>query len=1154
MAQDDGGPDPGNFSAMTDFLPPAPNATAMVKYAQVALNKNTGAPNINIPLYVLKGRKLSTTIALGYSSTGIKVDEIASRVGMGWSLQAAGVITRTVRGLPDELNTRLVPPNGSVGEDTATYHFLSKISNSPPNSGGYDSQPDLFNFSCGKYSGSFVFNNNMQIALVNNTPLKIDFNFTHPGVFHIVDPEGISYYFGGSTATDMTKRDQTCGKLFATFVPTAWHLTRIEHPNGETIVFNYRSVEYTYDAGINETMYYTSQAHPSGGTLGSCASQNCSTPAGRVCVSIMHTQGYLLDNILVPGLCQAYFIYSDRPDCQGDKLLSDVHVSDLITNSSVSSWVFQYNEVLGQSSYLYQTTFGNNYTPYLSSLTEYSSDGSINEPYYLSYNDPGGRCPRLSFAQDHWGYFNGANNTTLIPTPTDATLHSQFPLATASREPNFNYAAKGMLSKIVYPTGRVDSLVYENNALSSPLTYATRHHLSGEITGTDLHTGVTLPVGFAVDASQNVNMVILCKAEDGSTVDPLHNKCQIEVLDPGGQRILFESLNAGDQESYPILLSPATGFYSAKLMANGSIMTCYMDMDFFPHHVGSGSYVDRVTAGLRLKEVFAGNPGQKPLINRYYYGDLNNLDVSSLTGFDVPIYNKEYADRYFCQSGPSGTAYNYLFCDHTAMYSSTLSSLYDFQNSPVSYVTVVESQGGDNFEKGGIQTSFLSGTDVPGQTLYGDFLFNAPKTNSSSYLNGKVKDEFVFMKPDGVNIVPLTRKTYSYKIDPRRTSIVSGYVANQKYFNNVTPDPNCQPAVGNACGYDISNYVAAFDITRFDMSSSWVYNDTVTEYVYNGSYNNPVTTTHRNYYDDPVNFQLSRLETYDSKANLLTSHYRYPQDYAGTAVYDAMVARNIVTRVVDVETDKGSSPLSETKVNFADWGSGNYEPASFQRSLLGKPFQNLGTINLLNAAGNVLEFKGTDGIPTSIIWGFNNSYPVTKIVGTGYSQAIAQLSVDTGQINTLSGATLLTQLNRVRQNFPSAQVTTYDYKPQTGVLSITDLNGRPSYYDYDSFRRLADIKDQDGNILKTINYHLAPPDLSVHFTVWANDVYNISLNPSSCLGVYTPVPATYTVPAGRYFSLISRDDANAKAQADAGRHAQDYVNQHGSCTLEATIF
>src|SRR5215212_2215045 len=81
---------PDEFQKLVDFLPPAPNAASIAKAGMFNLNKNTGAPGINVPLYTLKGRKLALNVGLTYATNGIKVDEIASRVGMGWSLNAGG--------------------------------------------------------------------------------------------------------------------------------------------------------------------------------------------------------------------------------------------------------------------------------------------------------------------------------------------------------------------------------------------------------------------------------------------------------------------------------------------------------------------------------------------------------------------------------------------------------------------------------------------------------------------------------------------------------------------------------------------------------------------------------------------------------------------------------------------------------------------------------------------------------------------------------------------------------------------------------------------------------------------------------------------------------------------------------------------------------
>ena len=67
---------------------------------------------------------------------------------------------------------------------------------------------------------------------------------------------------------------------------------------------------------------------------------------------------------------------------------------------------------------------------------------------------------------DHLGFANGASNSTLLPV-VNTYVYNGFPLfasyGTANREPNGVYAQKGMLQRIVYPTGGHDEFHYEPN-------------------------------------------------------------------------------------------------------------------------------------------------------------------------------------------------------------------------------------------------------------------------------------------------------------------------------------------------------------------------------------------------------------------------------------------------------------------------------------------------------------------------------------------------------------------------------------------------------------------------------------------------------------------------------------------------------------------
>src|SRR5687767_6082826 len=76
-------------------ISPSPNASATIASTNVDMSYYAGTANISIPLANVGGKGISIPIALGYQTTGIKVAENASSVGLGWNLNANGfAITR----------------------------------------------------------------------------------------------------------------------------------------------------------------------------------------------------------------------------------------------------------------------------------------------------------------------------------------------------------------------------------------------------------------------------------------------------------------------------------------------------------------------------------------------------------------------------------------------------------------------------------------------------------------------------------------------------------------------------------------------------------------------------------------------------------------------------------------------------------------------------------------------------------------------------------------------------------------------------------------------------------------------------------------------------------------------------------------------------
>jgi YD repeat-containing protein len=69
---------------------------------------------------------------------------------------------------------------------------------------------------------------------------------------------------------------------------------------------------------------------------------------------------------------------------------------------------------------------------------------------------------------------------------------------------------------------------------------------------------------------------------------------------------------------------------------------------------------------------------------------------------------------------------------------------------------------------------------------------------------------------------------------------------------------------------------------------------------------------------------------------------------------------------------------------------------------------------------------------------------------------------------TVSGTV---KIDELRLYPADAQMTTYTFIPLIGMDSQCDVNNHVTYYEYDPLGRLLDIKDMDGNILKTFRYN-----------------------------------------------------------------------------------
>ena len=123
----------------------SPSATEFVRYERIPVSYFNGLPSIEIPIYTAETKDLHLPISLSYHASGIKVNQYPTAVGLGWSLNAGGGITRIVNGIPDETCSQDIidrSGTGFSGDADPGYWFSSRYMDKD----GWASEESLKNY------------------------------------------------------------------------------------------------------------------------------------------------------------------------------------------------------------------------------------------------------------------------------------------------------------------------------------------------------------------------------------------------------------------------------------------------------------------------------------------------------------------------------------------------------------------------------------------------------------------------------------------------------------------------------------------------------------------------------------------------------------------------------------------------------------------------------------------------------------------------------------------------------------------------------------------------------------------------------------------------------------------------------------------------
>lgn len=486
---------------------PTPNTTAIMQYGIIPMSLYTGKANVTIPLYDCTMRGINLNASLLYDTSGILVNSLPSWTGHSWTLNIGGVITRSVKGYPDEFDDASHPKINGSGLWQNYFHRYKGNVNDPEESFG-DYMPDIFYFHFMGKSGKFFLGNDGEWKVASDDNLMVEFNINDPSNyitpfievlpnkrykqpksikgFTIVDQDGNRFVFGGSKQQNASEysidfREDNDGgnngNAHAEMYANSWYLTAVYDRFGKMAY----SFEYTRGLFFITTSICYEQTIPK-------MMINSPVYLSRVTAYDGTSIEFIQDSKIFTSTDFFYRLYNGK---SLESLYKELEICQIGTNRSLSFIYMTDNDYsmyhnpnntnkekdplksMGMSplkeiriykqsvlckKYVFNYNYGENIRLHLRSVEIQNSNGIVDGEYKFKYNHfeklptIGGHCDYLTTCSDCWGYYNGENNNSTYGEPV---YYKNIVNPTCSQY--------GMLTEIQYPTGGITTFEYENH-------------------------------------------------------------------------------------------------------------------------------------------------------------------------------------------------------------------------------------------------------------------------------------------------------------------------------------------------------------------------------------------------------------------------------------------------------------------------------------------------------------------------------------------------------------------------------------------------------------------------------------------------------------------------------------------------------------------
>lgn len=1035
-------------NTVPNLIPATPEAVSLGKYGNVPVSHYTGVPNISIPLYQLSQKDLSLDLGLSYHAGGIRVEEVAPWTGLGWSLTGLGTITRTMRGNhPDEKSNGYINITENLAQLYGWYQagtnyqdvvaFCQNTADPSNNTSSLDTESDLFSFNFGKYSGKFFYDRNTaEFYTIPRQNLKLEHNLDY-SAWTITTEEGVKYVFAARDYTN-SSQNSCVGVVLNTDtdITTSWQLTEIISPTDAT---NKITITYTNEIYSLKTLGGATKKNFLYSTNTNCP---CNfTNSTTTCITETNYTATKVSEInFRNGKIKFDTQTNNRCDLANTKALDKITVYDA-SNNVVKKMVLSTSYFGGNSTDFNcgQDSFEGRLR--LDSLTIFGTSTLKTPPYIFTYDN---EYPpsRFSYAQDFWGFYNGAlGNTNLIADYFYPYTNSEYRyLSGANRKANHALMSFCQLKEITYPTGGKSVFEFEGNQARSTLS-------GNACDPTRCLSGNTNSRGYQVGFAPNT----LTFDEWTFTINQAPNctnRCQggaLMNLTASGPA-LGQTLN-----DVQYLLTSSTGaviFYTSssfnefKLVPNGTYtLSASYGGDFNPADLARientscsisweelGANTDVSIGGLRVKKITdIDQNGNQHFRNFSYLQDNSTLS----SGIVSTIPQNTYLG--FLPTTGSDAACITPTCVGAYRSAESVYPLITTQGANVGYDRVTVSYGGNTNVEGG--KSIYTYTPVithvaPNETpivppYMVEWKEGLPITTKQFNTSDKI------IQQDSLNYFALNNSSNLY----------------QETFN-VRVHRIATTQVESPAGNTLTT--SYFSMNAYRTPTDWLYQNFSQERAYHSD--NVNYTRHEKFIEsNTTNLMPSTIKEVNSVGDTLKTILKYPHDYSNdSTVYSGMLINHQIAPVIQQEeyvrkVGATSYDFLAKRLNlYAQFYSNFYAPSKVLTQENGGLLTQRVKMEYATDA-LISSYTERNGIKTAFSW-----YGATDVGKRDLLKTMVK-----GDGSTI------------------AQTTSYDYKPLVGMISQTDPRGLTNTFEYDALNRVQTVKDSEGKIVKNYSYQYA---------------------------------------------------------------------------------